>query len=317
MPLKIALGAFILIAVVGAFFLFSNDVISARNEHAAVSKAEILFAGDMMFDRSIRDVAAEKGDDYLFSCILDTLKSADVVVANLEGPITASVSRSVGSGPGDAHNTTFTFPTTTATLLSRHNIRIVNVGNNHIYNFGREGLASTREYLKAAGVSYFGDPDVVEEERVLRTEIHGVPFSFVNWSDWTPVGKLAASNGAGELPIVEQIRSEKSVGNVVVVYTHWGEEYIAPIPRVKQLAHSLIDVGADMVVGSHPHVVQEHELYNGKHIYYSLGNFVFDQYFSDDVQNGLMLRVTFGKGGVESVEEIPIRLERDRRVCLL
>ena len=184
-------------------------------------------------------------------------------------------------------------------------------------NFSRDGLLQTKQWLSAARVRSFGDPDLLEDERVARLDIKRVPFSFVNWSDWTPVGKPTASNRAGELnPVIEQIAKEKSAGRVVVVYTHWGEEYIEPPSRVKQLAHSFIDAGASVVIGSHPHIVQEHEEYMGRHIYYSLGNFVFDQYWNEQVRRGLLLKITFTANGVERLEEIPIRSQNDQRPCV-
>ncbi|HXK39418.1 MAG TPA: CapA family protein, partial [Candidatus Paceibacterota bacterium] len=79
----------------------------------------------------------------------------------------------------------------------------------------------------------------------------------------------------------------------VAVFTHWGNEYEATHSSAQEtFAHLLIDSGADLVVGAHPHVVQDVEIYKGKHIYYSLGNFVFDQYWNDAVQTGLMVLVT-------------------------
>jgi len=75
------------------------------------------------------------------------------------------------------------------------------------------------------------------------------------------------------------------------VYTHWGVEYSPATDSEKKLAHEFIDAGAEIVIGSHPHVVQEHEVYKGKNIYYSLGNLIFDQYFSDAVDHGLTLQV--------------------------
>src|SRR3989344_3320333 len=268
--------------------------------------ATVLFGGDMMFDRPIRTTMNEKGGDYIFSCIDSVLDDADMVVANLEGPITSTSSVSVGSPVGGKNNFTFTFATSTAALLARHNIRLVNIGNNHIMNFSRWGLGETKRYLDEAGVGYFGDPDAMEEGRVARVVIGGVNFSFVNWSDWT-------SDKTDHT--VAQVREEAQSGRVVVVYTHWGEEYVPPPPRVRALAHSFVDAGAAIVIGSHPHIVQEYEIYNGTHIYYSLGNFIFDQYWEDAVRNGLLLRVRFDSSGVRSVQEIPIRLEQDRRTC--
>jgi poly-gamma-glutamate synthesis protein (capsule biosynthesis protein) len=270
------------------------------------AQATVIFTGDMMFDRSIRTTADEKGGDYLFSCIDETLQRADLVVGNLEGPITASSSMSVGSAVGSPENFTFTFPTSTAALLYRHNIRLVSIGNNHIMNFGQAGLTQTKEYLSAAGVGYFGDPDAAESDRVARMTVGGVPFSFVNWSDWT-------SDKTDHT--VAQIRAEAQSGRVVVVYNHWGDEYVPPPARVRELAHEMVDAGAAIVIGGHPHIVQEHEVYHGKNIYYSLGNFIFDQYWNDAVSHGLLLQVTFGKSGVASVEELPVVLGRDRRTC--
>jgi poly-gamma-glutamate synthesis protein (capsule biosynthesis protein) len=269
-------------------------------------QAAILFVGDMMFDRSVRTTMEEKGSDYIFSCIDPLLAGADLVVGNLEGPITASSSRSVGSAVGSPDNFTFTFPTSTAALLARHNIRLVSIDNNHIMSFGRAGLAQTKALLAEAGVGYFGDPDAAESERVARIDVGGIPFSFVNWSDWT-------SDKTDHT--VAQIRAEAESGRVVVAYNHWGDEYVPPPPRVRELAHEMADAGAAIVIGGHPHIVQEHELYHGTDIYYSLGNFIFDQYWNDAVSHGLALRVVFSESGVRSIAEIPVALGRDRRTC--
>ncbi len=273
---------------------------------ATSETATVVFGGDMMFDRYIREVAAAQGGAYLFSCMGSVLSDADLAVANLEGPVTANPSVSVNTTPGGTDNMTFTFPTSTPALLFKENIRLVNIGNNHIMNFSRVGLEETKQYLSAAGVSYFGDPDAVEAERVARMEIRGIPVSFVNWSDWT-------SDNTDHT--VAQVRAEKAAGRIVFVYTHWGEEYVPPPERVQALAHSFIDAGADLVIGSHPHIVQTPELYKGKYIYYSLGNFIFDQYWDDSVRNGLLLDVSFTRTGVSHIKEIPVRLEEDGRTC--
>jgi poly-gamma-glutamate synthesis protein (capsule biosynthesis protein) len=219
--------------------------------------------------------------------------------------------------PGDGNNYTFTFPPSTAPLLAGHNIRLVNIGNNHIMNFSREGLLQTKTYLDGAGVGHFGDPDLPEAERIAHITIGGISFSFVNWSDWTPVGDPSASNGASELnPVAEQIRKETAAGRVVVVYTHWGIEYATTSPTwIHELAHEFVDAGASIVIGSHPHVIEEYEVFHGRDIYYSLGNFIFDQYWNDEVRHGLLLDVVFTSAGIASVKEIPIELGRDRRTC--
>jgi poly-gamma-glutamate synthesis protein (capsule biosynthesis protein) len=296
-------------------------------------EAKILFVGDMMFDRYIRQVGYNKGENYVFSCIGNFLKDSDLVAGNLEGPITNNASKSMFTVPGGDNNFTFTFPTNTAKLLAENNIKLVNLGNNHMLNFGRSGLLQTKKYLEEAGVNYFGDPDSVENEKVARMEIAGIPLSFVNWSDW---------NSDNTDITAAQIKKEAGAGRKVIVYTHWGEEYVPPPERVRKLAHSFIDAGADLVVGSHPHIIQESEIYPsnsshsspssalpsesrtgqaGKPIYYSLGNFIFDQYWNNDVSTGLVLEVHIKRSvfsGEPSLQVIEhkVSLLKDGRTCL-
>lgn len=271
-------------------------------------EATILFTGDMMFDRSVRVAGEKYGGDYLLECVDSVLKTPDLVVANLEGPITATTSRSVGSVVDTPDNYTFTFPTGTAKLLARHNIFIVNLGNNHILNFGTEGETETKRWLAEAGVDYFGD---TLQQTVAYKEVQGVPLAFINYNDFTPLSSIGSASTTRE-----QIVDAKMKGYLPVVYTHWGTEYRATsTPRVQNLAHSFVDAGAALIIGSHPHVIEEREAYKGVYIYYSLGNFVFDQYFSPEVQQGLLVRATFSKKGVTKVEDIPVTLTPDRRVC--
>lgn len=309
-------------ALVGALFigfaafvtplLASAPIVWVIDTQPPPADVRILVGGDMMFDRSVRRYARERGDDHLFSCIEKILQGHDLILANLEGPITAYPSESEGSTVGGPGNVTFTFPTSTAMLLARKGITLVNLGNNHILNFGREGLQQTKYWLQRSGVQYIGDPYAGEGDRVSRITIRGVPLSFVNWNEWasiTPEDTAA------------HIAKERAAGRVVVLYAHWGDEYVPPPPRVKALARQFAESGAAVVIGSHPHVVQEHETIltrDGRSVpvYYSLGNFIFDQYFSEDVRNGLLLRVLLTTSGVSAIEEIPIYLERDRRTCL-
>lgn len=271
---------------------------------ASSTEATILFGGDMMFDRSVRVAMYAHGGDFIFSCIDDTLREPDLVVANLEGPITDNNSISVNSKVGDSHNYTFTFEPSVAALLAAHHIDVVNLGNNHILNFGTRGFDSTKHSLPEAGVAYFGQ--AAGQSWVYRTTISGVTIEFVNYNEF----------GGDATTTLDQIASAKRDGYLPVVYTHWGIEYkTTSSANSHELAHRFVYAGAAIVVGSHPHVVQEHELYRGKYIYYSLGNFIFDQYWNDEVRHGLMLEVAFTPAGVGSIREIPIELEFDRRTC--
>lgn len=275
----------------------------------AERKLTILLGGDMMFDRTIRKSIATYGPDHILQELKPTFAHYDIVLANLEGPITASASKSLGSVVGSPHNYIFTFDPVIAPLLYDHNIRVVNLGNNHILNFGTDGLKQTRQYLQEAGVEFFGNVDADPTEvRTLVLEKNGIRLGLVNYN---------AFGTDGEARALADIAAVRPVSDTVLVYTHWGAEYV-PIATtgIQELAHQFLDAGADTVIGSHPHVVQQHELYNGKHIYYSLGNFVFDQYFEPAVQQGLLVALTISNGEIVSTSEIPISLEKNGQTKL-
>ncbi len=257
------------------------------NESFSDKTVSIVFAGDMNFDRHIRHVGSKKGYDFILKDVGNLMKSGDCFVANLEGPLTNHDSVSIDSEIGSANNYKFTFNPLVAEILRNYNTCMVNIGNNHIHNFGDEGVKSTKAYLKNAKVSYFGDTGLEENDRTYIKKIKETKIAFANYN--------AFSSDAIK-HINEDIDNLKENSDFVVVYTHWGVEF-SSISRSNErdIAHQLIDRGADVIIGSHPHVVQESEKYNGKMIYYSLGNFIFDQYFQPETQEGLLVRVTFDK----------------------
>jgi poly-gamma-glutamate synthesis protein (capsule biosynthesis protein) len=274
----------------------------AENE-IEIATTSILFVGDMNFDRYIRILTERHGSDYIFSCIDEMLEQVDLVVGNLEGPITSYKSVSKGSEVGSPQNFQFTFPTTTAELLFDHNIKLVNIGNNHIRDFGLSGLESTREYLAKAGVGYFGG--VASNTSAYVTEINGNKLSFVNYNQF---------GGDTRDTVAELISTEKGNGNIVIVYTHWGEEYVEPTSWMKTTAELFVQSGADMIIGSHPHVIQSSEVIGDTIVYYSLGNFIFDQYWDESVRSGLAVLVHISKDGI-TIEEKPVTIKPYGQTC--
>jgi len=246
-------------------------------------KIKILFVGDMMFDRWIREVSEKKGADFIFQKTSDLLQSEDLVVGNLEGPITAQSSVSLGSEIGARENYIFTFHPAMAAKLYNENIRLVNIGNNHILNFGKDGLEETKKYLIEAKINFFGEAGD-EYKRFFIKEIKGIRIAFINYNKFSDNGEQKT------LDDLQEVREMHP--DFVVVYTHWGTEYVnSPSESTREQAHKFIDNGADLIIGSHPHVVQTKEEYKGKKIYYSLGNFVFDQYFNQNTQKGLVVQM--------------------------
>lgn len=274
---------------------------------------KILFVGDMFFDRHIRRAVYTNGEDFVFSCIGDFLKEADLVVGNLEGPVTENASVSLLSQVGAPDNFTFTFPTNVPKLLAKNNIKVVSLGNNHIGNFGKEGILSTRKFLAEAGVEYFGG--LSGDEPIHQTKIKGQKISFIAYNEF---------GGESKEKVAEKIKSEKEKGQTVIVYTHWGEEYVEANANQKSKAKLFAESGADFIVGAHPHVIQESEILKIKDgeknrevpVYYSLGNFIFDQYWNKEVSTGLILEVKIGGADIE-ITEHKVSINRDGRTCLM
>lgn len=282
----------------------TEEIIANKKEILQERKVEILFGGDMMFDRYIRTVIERKGFDFIFQDLKPEFENVDLVVANLEGVITNNDSVSVATQEDRAEHFKFTFPMQTAEKLFSHNIKVVNIGNNHINNFGADGVEQTRASLKKADMKYFGDPGNAEFRSYLK-EHNGIKLGFVCYNRfWSDALSKALSDTEG---LKEKV-------DVVIVYAHWGQEYkTRSNEKQGEVARALIDVGADLIIGSHPHVVQETGEYKGKKIYYSLGNMVFDQYFSKETQEGLLVKVKITKKN----EEQPDLEFKERRVELL
>ncbi len=252
---------------------------------------KILFLGDLMLDRQNRILLDRKGAGFFTEKIEHLFWGQDLNIANLEGPITTRSSLSVGQPVENPNHFRFTFkPRETINFLQANRINLVNLGNNHILNFGSKGLEQTEEVLTKNNIDYFGDPlDLTRMSIVKRVGEWRI--GFVNYNQFV---------GFSSEQVVEIIKSLKTKSDFVIVYSHWGEEYkLVNNARQQQLAHQFIEAGADLIVGSHPHVVQSIEVYRGKAIFYSLGNFVFDQYFSKDVRSELALLLTIKNGRFE------------------
>jgi poly-gamma-glutamate synthesis protein (capsule biosynthesis protein) len=232
----------------------------------------------------------------------------DLAVGNLEGPITQKESVSLGSEFASRENYVFTFPPKAAGILYGKNIRLVNIGNNHILNFQEGGLSETKENLTLAAVEFFGNPGK-GESKFFSKEIGGLKIAFVNYNQF-------AKNG--ETQAFSDLESAKNLSpDFLVVYTHWGTEFQKePGEKIKKLGRKFIDSGADLVIGSHPHVRQGKEEYEGKMIYYSLGNFIFDQYFDPETQKGLVIEMKLKKGEAPVFQEYGVEMKTDGRTVL-
>lgn len=246
--------------------------------------------GDIMLDRYVRTKIQRQGAQYPFAKVSAQLKDSMVVLANLEGPFTSSTNHAIADG-----TLSFTFEPKLAPALKQAGITTLSLGNNHTLNRGTTGLASTRTTLQAAELEHFGDPK-------NRTNFHLTKTFGTEHVTFLGYDEL---DGAIE-PVLTDIRNAKKKNEYIIVVPHWGNEYQLGVqPRVQREAKQLIDAGADMILGGHPHVVEPLEIYKGKLIAYSLGNFVFDQTWSAATQEELLLNLAFTPTTIE-VSLVPL-----------
>jgi poly-gamma-glutamate synthesis protein (capsule biosynthesis protein) len=301
----------------------------------ATPTSTILFVGDMMFDRYVRRFITEAQDPLLpFARTASTIQEADLAIGNLEGPISDR-----GTKQGSEYSFRFE-PVGTINALKYAGFDVVNLANNHIWDYGRQAALDTMTYLREAGIEYIGfgrDADeantpIIKRVGNARVALLGYTefYSPALWAD----DRLGLSEFKAE-KIVQRISQIKSSdqADIVVVSVHWGDEYEAKANEMqRRLAHQFIDAGADLVVGHHPHVVQEVERYEvpilplqkgvppvgGEgfvsnhvgYIAYSLGNFVFDQNFSPDTKQGLMIEAVVDGKKVIELKQLPIRFTK-------
>jgi poly-gamma-glutamate synthesis protein (capsule biosynthesis protein) len=260
-------------------------------------QAKIMVGGDIMLDRKIRYFGNQNGYDSVFGNLHSLLSTADLAVANLEGPVTAYNSKTLLPDNITGQELTFTFDPASLTAVTNSGIKIVSLANNHTLNFGQDGLDETRKNLDKAGLKYFGDPNNDPASYVVMT-VNDIPVCLVGYHEFA----------TGFDGIIRNIRELDQTGCFILVMPHWGEEYSTAHDDLQSvLARKMIEAGADAIIGSHPHVVMDHEWIGKVPVYYSLGNLVFDQYFSSDVLTGNIVELDIERdGGINSVKQIRV-----------
>ncbi|MDO8489837.1 MAG: AmmeMemoRadiSam system protein B [bacterium] len=259
----------------------------------------LLFVGDIMLGRSVETLMDRHGRSYPFDDIVATFKTYGTVVGNLEGPILDPHVQTKDYGMS------FSFDKSVAKMLRESGVTHVSLGNNHTANGGQHGLDQTRKFLSAADVASFGDPNHISQTDSITYDSKTDTLLF-------------SIHATTVMPSVDAIRSlidatkKEHDGALVAALVHWGKEYSPEaVPFQKKLGHLLGDAGADYVIGTHPHVIEPVELYHGKPIFYSLGNFIFDQYFSKETQEGLMIEVVPSEKTVD-YRIIPVTIDRSK-----
>lgn len=246
-------------------------------------KLTALFFGDTMFDRGVRLRAEESEGGYeeivknIRGLENRFFRGVDVISLNLEGAIAPA-------GPPEK-TYDFAFDDVIAELLASLQVDAVTLANNHTRDQGTAGLAYMKEQLDAVSIGYVGD-QVVEEGGVWKKEVGGRTLAMLGFNLTHPDFSIDDA--------LVDIRRHVRTDEHLVVQVHWGGEYeVFPSQTQIEVGRAFVDAGADAVIGHHPHVVQGMEVYNGAPIFWSLGNFVFDQYQSEETRRGLSVGISF------------------------
>ncbi|MFA6354911.1 MAG: CapA family protein [Candidatus Paceibacterota bacterium] len=272
----------------------------------------LVFVGDMMLDRGVEtSVKNNFGGEFskLFEN-LNELKDADILFANLEGPVS-----DVGNNVGSIYS--FHMDPNVLPVIKDAGFDIVSFANNHVGDWNTKAFNDTLARLDNIGILKIGAGiNKIDASEPKIIEKNGVKFGFIGFSDVGPAWMEAKDDTAGILlasdPNLPQIiQYAKAKVDVLIVSFHFGEEYkTIHNTRQEKLAKNAIDNGADLIIGHHPHVIEDVEIYNGKPIVYSLGNFIFDQYFSKNTMRGMLYKVTFSGNEIVNTESKIITLNK-------
>ena len=281
--------------------------VSACHADILDSTLTVVLTGDILLDRGVRRVIEHHGVGHLFSDGVDSVfQSAQVVIGNLECPATKIQApvfkRYIFRAEPEWLDT-----------LRQHGITHLNLANNHSIDQGREGLLDTRQNILAAGMVPIGAGANMSEasEPVLLAEqprkvwlVPSLRLALENYAYLTDKPCVSQEPMDSLLSRVHRLRQQDSTA-VIIVSLHWGAEHkLEPVPRQRHDAHMLIKTGADLLVCHHTHTLQTIEDYNGHPIYYSVGNFIFDQ-SSPLNSEACMVRLTIRRDTLET-ETIPI-----------
>jgi len=275
------------------------------------SSITLVAVGDIMLGGSAQEVLLKEGYNYPFKKTAPLLAYADIVIGNLEGPLTSICNSSMDLDK----QYVFRSPAEkVAPALKQAGFNILSLANNHIMDYGVAGMDDTLQALAQYNIYSAGVGHNIKQSRagtIINTE--NGKLGFLSYSLTFPESFWATENSAGaafghQQQIVDDITRLKKIADSVIVSFHWGREKTTELrPYQPKLAHAAIDAGAAVILGHHPHVLQAIEKYNGGLILYSLGNFVFGSY-SQDAINSVVARVTLLNGEFHSAELTPINV---------
>jgi poly-gamma-glutamate synthesis protein (capsule biosynthesis protein) len=278
-------------------------------------RVTLTVVGDVMLVRGVPDAAAA------LAPLRDRLRAADLTVGNLESTL------SLDGEPMQPNDDSFGGTPALLGPLARAGFDALSLANNHTGDYGTRALVRTVRAFDSSPIADFGaGEDLAEASRPAVLEVDGVRFAFLGFNaiGETPAavrggpGALSLTMpprtgplDAGDLDrVVSAVRRADRRADAVIVLPHWGGNYTRTVdPAQRAVARRLVEAGADLVVGGHPHWVQGSERVRGVPVFYSLGNFVFDMDFMAETMEGVLLETTWRGGRLVGTRPVPYRLD--------
>ncbi|MEK7168580.1 MAG: CapA family protein [Patescibacteria group bacterium] len=281
-----------LISSVIAFLLTLVPVFSNQLTKPPIDQTTILFTGDIMLGRSVMGEVIDKNDYlYPFRNVQSFLANADITFVNLENAVINNCPRQ--------YKGSFSFCTTPEITkgLQESGVDVVTLANNHSYNFGIDGFEETKKNLSDLGIKSVGWKNLeIIEKKPPNGESSGTTFGFLGFDYVT-----SQKNIESDLNLIKESDSQV---DVLIVSPHWGEEYKSMANSLQTtVAKQMVENGADLIIGHHPHWVQNSETIGNTPVYYSLGNFIFDQMWSEETKRGLVVKITYDGKEIVKKEE--------------
>ena len=302
-----------------AIFLIPSESVEVSPEQTIEGNIQpeqirMVLAGDIMLERGVEYMVEKYGSGdfkFPFLKIAGYLKGADIVFANLEGPISDK-----GIKVGSIYS--FRHKPESMEGLNYAGFNVISLANNHAFDYGREALEDCLTRLSNVGIDYVG-AGFSEDETYspLIKEIKDTKIGFLAYTNLGPETWKARGDNSGIAWIDEeqlglaksQIEKAKSEVDILIVSLHAGEEYQeTPAQFQVDFAKMAVDAGADIIAGHHPHVVQPFEKYQQGYIAYSLGNFIFDQSFSEETMESQIIEVLIEGGKIKKVNLKEIKI---------
>lgn len=330
-PILLTVG-FALFALVILLIVTQMRSIPISQAADVSNRLRIAAVGDVLLGGRVQTPAERVAESEPLLHVASVLGSADVAFCNLECPISARGTPTPLKTPGDiAAKREFLFRgiPEAAKVLESAGFDVVSLANNHILDYGEDALDDTVTHLSLVNIKHCGagkDLEAARTPAVVRVGDTRIAFLSYVWSGTLPgtqffeVGrpgsgcvmlhtheKGALSEESAEI-LAEDLRAARALADFVIVSVHWGIERMhRPRPWQRKLARIMIDSGADVIIGHHPHVLQGIELYNGKPIMYSLGNFVFPSI--RDANNDSCIALLTLESGYGFLEIKPVRIQ--------